>query len=293
MTLAVLAGGSAANAQDATWHVNKSSGEVWFTASGAQPVTLSNDSTLKPGDIIRTGADGRVLLVRGAETMLVSPNTVVGLPLKQQDGLSTTILQRAGTILLDVEKRNVQHFEVATPFLAAVVKGTQFRVTVGENRSQVDVLRGQVQVSDYRTGQYALVNPQQSAQVSLTGPSGVALSGPGPLNPIQFDRPREPLVKPLTVVADNQTTAPVTSAPAAPLVIQTPGPSYAATHPAETTSDDLGFASSIVVSIKEMFGIKGAKGRDDDLAIVLALPAFVGFSVAVGAAALRRKRKRT
>ena len=44
----------------------------------------------------------------------------------------------AGSILLDVEKRNVQHFEVETPYLAAVVKGTQFRVTVGPTGSRVE-----------------------------------------------------------------------------------------------------------------------------------------------------------
>ena len=62
--------------------------------------------------------------------MLISPNSVVGLPTENKDGLSTTIVQQAGSILLEVEKRNVKHFEVETPYLAAVVKGTQFRVTV-------------------------------------------------------------------------------------------------------------------------------------------------------------------
>ena len=51
---------------------------------------------------------------------------MIGLPLEKTDGLSTTIQQRAGSILLEVEKRNVTHFEVETPYLAAVVKGTQF-----------------------------------------------------------------------------------------------------------------------------------------------------------------------
>ena len=85
---------------------------------------------MKPGDTIRTGRNGRVLLVRGEETILISPNSVIGLPTEKKDGLATTILQQAGSILLEVEKRNVKHFEVETPYLAAVVKGTQFRVSV-------------------------------------------------------------------------------------------------------------------------------------------------------------------
>jgi len=96
---------------------------------------------LKPGDSIRTGRNGRVLLVRGEETIMISPNSVIGLPAGKKEGLSTTIVQQAGSILLEVEKRNVKHFEVETPYLAAVVKGTQFRVSVNAASTSVDVIR--------------------------------------------------------------------------------------------------------------------------------------------------------
>ena len=56
-----------------------------------------------------------------------------------------TIVQQAGSILLDVEKRNVKHFEVETPYLAAVVKGTKFTVTSGDEGASVKVTRGSVQ----------------------------------------------------------------------------------------------------------------------------------------------------
>ena len=121
-------------------------------------------TTLKPGDYIRTGQTGRVLLVRGAESMLISPNSVIHIPKENKDGMSTTIVQRAGTILFDVEKRNVKHFEVDTPYLAAVVKGTQFQVTVDKNESRVDVRRGQVEVLDFKSGQYALVHPGSNGE---------------------------------------------------------------------------------------------------------------------------------
>src|ERR1700719_2117826 len=89
---------SGAVAQDADWHVGKASGEVWLTAaSGVQPVSLGNDALLKPGDSIRTGRNGRVLLARGEETILVSPNSVVGIPMEPEKGLSTTIIQQAGS----------------------------------------------------------------------------------------------------------------------------------------------------------------------------------------------------
>src|SRR5262249_54340509 len=105
-----------------SWHVSRFSGDVWLVAPGVQQASLNQDAALNPGDTIRTGPNGRVLLTRGAESMMIAPNSVVGLPSQAKEGLSTTIIQRAGSILLDVEKRNVQHFAVETPYLAAVVK---------------------------------------------------------------------------------------------------------------------------------------------------------------------------
>ena len=128
-----------------------------------QQASLKQEDLLKPGDTIRTGRNGRVLLKRGEETILISPNSVVGVPAQKKEGLSTTIVQQAGSILLEVEKRNVQHFEVETPYLAAVVKGTQFRVTIDAGKTSVDVIRGQVQVADFKTGQIAQVMAGQHA----------------------------------------------------------------------------------------------------------------------------------
>ncbi|MGX4770304.1 FecR domain-containing protein [Bradyrhizobium guangdongense] len=188
LILGTAAGASAAD--DGVWSVSKSSGEVWLATSGAQQVSLNQEEILKPGDTIRTGRNGRVLLVRGEETILISPNSVVGLPAEKKEGLSTTIIQRAGSILLEIEKRNVKHFEVETPYLAAVVKGTHFSVTVGAGSTKVGVLRGQVEVSDFRTGQVAQVMPGQVATAFEHGAPGLRLDGRGTLNPIEQGKPR-------------------------------------------------------------------------------------------------------
>jgi hypothetical protein len=181
---------SALAAEDGVWRVSKSSGEVWMMTSGTQQASLTKEEVLKPGDTIRTGHNGRVLLVRGEETILVSPNSVIGMPTETKDGLSTTILQQAGSILLEVEKRNVKHFEVETPYLAAVVKGTQFRVSVNATSTSVDVLRGQVEVTDFKSGQIAQVMPGQHATAFAQGKPGLSLSGSGTLNPIEQGKPR-------------------------------------------------------------------------------------------------------
>ena len=188
LILGTATGASAAD--DGVWSVSKASGEVWIATDGAQQVSLNQEEALKPGDTIRTGRNGRVLLVRGDETILISPNSVVGLPAEKKEGLSTTIIQQAGSILLEVEKRNVKHFEVETPYLAAVVKGTHFSVTVSAGSTKVGVLRGQVGVSDFKTGQIAQVMPGQVATAFEHGKPGLSLSGSGTLNPIEQGKPR-------------------------------------------------------------------------------------------------------
>src|SRR5258707_8950056 len=167
--LALAALSHAHAAEDGTWSVSKASGDVWMTRTGAQQVSFGQAEVLKPGDTIRTGRNGRVLLVRGEETILVSPNSLIGLPTEKKDGLSTTIVQQAGSILLDVEKRNVKHFEVETPYLAAVVKRTQFRVSVNAASTRIEVIRGQVEVADFRSGQIAQVLPGQHATTFAAG----------------------------------------------------------------------------------------------------------------------------
>ena len=192
LTIAIALGAASAAlaAEEGVWRVSKSSGEVWMTTSGAQPASLRQEEILKPGDTIRTGRSGRVLLVRGEETILVSPNSVIGLPAEKKEGLSTTIVQQAGSILLEVERRNVKHFEVETPYLAAVVKGTQFRVSVNAADTRVEVLRGQVEVADFKSGQIAQVMPGQAATAFVHGKPGLSLSGSGAYNPIEQGKPR-------------------------------------------------------------------------------------------------------
>src|ERR1019366_4795061 len=80
--------------------------------------------------------------------------------------------------------------EVETPYLAAVVKGTQFRVSVTAASTSVDVLRGQVEVADFKSGQIALVMPGQVATAFAHGNPGLSLSGSGTLNPIEQGKPR-------------------------------------------------------------------------------------------------------
>jgi hypothetical protein len=292
VTFAVFCTGAGAFAEDAAWRVSKSSGDASVTTAGGQQAALAEGAAVQPGDNIRTGQTGRILLKRGEETILISPNSAIGIPADKKSGMATTIIQQAGSILLDVEKRNVQHFSVETPYLAAVVKGTQFRVTVNKSDSRVDVLRGQVEVQDFKSGQYAMVMPNQAATVSAQGSIGLLLSGSGTLSPVQQGTPRLASVSPLPAANDNhQAAAPPTrmaSAPITPAPTAMPARAWAPVK----SSTESEWTSMFGSFGKSLFGSSGHTSRHEDIALAVGLSCAIGFVVSAAVAFQRRRKSR-
>lgn len=140
-----------------------------------QWIPLQRGAAVLDGQSVRTGADGRIDLTRGAEVVQLSPSTQIVL----NEGASkmTRIDMSSGMITADVERQNVQHFSVQTPYLAAVVKGTRFSVSVAGDAARVEVDRGTVQVQDTINDLVVNVVRGQEAQVSATEP--LEVSGPG------------------------------------------------------------------------------------------------------------------
>jgi hypothetical protein len=135
------------------------------------------------GAAVRTGPDGRMALTRGAETIELDRSTEI--VLREGSGRMTSIVQTSGVLTADVEKRNVQHFSVQTPFAAAVVKGTKFRVAVGRSSAQVVVERGTVQVQDTLNDLVVDIVRGQQAQVGNSQP--LEVSGPGAVAVFTFE----------------------------------------------------------------------------------------------------------
>lgn len=160
-------------AQD--WTAERLRGQVLQFEHGDWTV-LERGDVVPDGRKIRTGASGRVELVRGQERIALAGNTEV--EVRDAAGQKmTSVLQFHGTVTIEAERRNVQHFSVQTPVLAAVVKGTQFTVTYRNGQARVDVDRGVVQVQDNGHDMVVDVTPGQSAQASQMAP--VDVSGPG------------------------------------------------------------------------------------------------------------------
>lgn len=278
-----------AQANEEVWRVSKATGEVSVTSPAGEQTPLIAGATLKAGDNVRTGANGRVLLMRGAETILVSPNSAVGIPQPKKEDVKTTIIQQSGSILLEVEKRNVQHFQVETPYLAAVVKGTQFRVTVDNNESRVDVLRGKVEVADFKTGQYAMVQPGQAAQVSVQK-VGLSLSGSGLFGPVQQGTPRASTVAPLPMAqiapaAESKAVTPQARVASSAADIQwMQGSSQA--RPSQDSGWNFGLPG--------LFGnSKGKRSAAEDITLSVAVSVLVGIGVAAGVGFQRRRKAKS
>ena len=187
----LVASGSVALAAD--WKIARLTGGAWILAVGTEPVPAASGMVVPKGSTVSTGRNGRVMLVNDQDAVLVGPNTLVGVPYRPDRGVSTTLVQQVGEVELAVQKRGRPHFSVQTPFLAAVVKGTEFSVVVSEHDATVRVDGGLVAVQDLRSGDRADIGAGQSA-TAASGGAGLSVSGTGALPEVRAGRPRKPAV---------------------------------------------------------------------------------------------------
>jgi collagen type III alpha len=137
---------SGARAQSMEWTVIESTGSVLVVQPlvAARPVSLQD--VMAPGSIVTTGGDGHAELRRGGQSIAIGPNSRIALPAAETGGM-TKIIQDFGAALFKVDKQQNPHFEVDTPMIAAVVKGTTFTVSAGSADDSVHVVEGLVQVA--------------------------------------------------------------------------------------------------------------------------------------------------
>ena len=159
---------------------------------GVEQQIEGNWAELKRGDVvsddrlIRTQADGHVDLQRDQEVVTLGASTQIRIH-DETGARFTTVEQSSGSVEVDAEIRNVQHFSVETPYLAAVVKGTHFVVTAAPTGGSVTVSRGFVAVvskaSQHSTtvtvGQTASVDPQSDLTVAGSGTLPAILGADG------------------------------------------------------------------------------------------------------------------
>jgi hypothetical protein len=143
LTVNCLLGAWAAAA--AEWQVVRVTGLVWIVAEGMEPLRAAVGMNLPPNATVATTENARAMLRHDKDVLNVGPGTHIAPQARAVRGL-TTVLMRQGEVEADIEHRAKPHFAVQTPFLAAVVKGTRFTVSVFGSSAQVAVKDGRVQV---------------------------------------------------------------------------------------------------------------------------------------------------
>jgi len=121
-------------------------GEVDFTMAGNAASVAPNTTVLLPARIV-TGHDGNVGLTQAGTNVSVASDTDVEIPAEAVDGnLIARMVQRRGNVFYDVAPRDLGKLRVETPFLVAVIKGTQFNVAVQPDSTTISLFEGRLEI---------------------------------------------------------------------------------------------------------------------------------------------------
>ena len=121
---------------------------------------------------IETGARDAATLALPNSVIEVSPNTLMRVVAPEHNGSSLVqrILQQSGSSLFRVHRGAIDRFQVETPFLVSVVKGTVFNVLVQEDGTTVSLQEGRLQVDSLDARQTVELTP---GDVAFAGRDGV------------------------------------------------------------------------------------------------------------------------
>ncbi len=193
--LALLASASPLSAMAADWVVAKVSQPSSYTEDRKNWVTLKPGMTVKNRSWISTGPRGRVVLERAKDRVTFQPNTLAGVYERAGMAVHTDFAQQTGVIRLEIDPKKKPHLAVQTPFLAAVVKGTVFTVSVDRKGAKVGVERGRVDVTDALSGERTGVKAGQQAAVDNNPATPMSLSGTNTdFEPVVTDKPFTPAI---------------------------------------------------------------------------------------------------
>ena len=86
-------------------------------------------------------------LTQAGTNITVARDTDVEIPAEAVDGnLVARLVQHRGNVFYDVAHRDVGKLRVETPYLVAVIKGTQFNVAVQEDSTTISLFEGRLEI---------------------------------------------------------------------------------------------------------------------------------------------------
>lgn len=170
--LSLLLGARAFAAEQATAVLARVSGSpIVYELSAGKPRQVSSVSQGKQYKLpieIETGANDSATFALVNSVIEVSPNSLMRIvaPESRDVGVVQRVLQQAGSSLFRVHRGTMDRFQVETPFLVSVVKGTVFHVLVRDDGATVSLQEGRLQVNS--------LDAQQTVDLA---PGDVAFAG--------------------------------------------------------------------------------------------------------------------
>jgi hypothetical protein len=163
----------------AGWRVDGITGQASAHRGDGAAAPLAVGQVLSVGSEVETGAGAVVFLSHNGDRLIVQPNSHLRIDEPGTAGLLDHFLQSLGSVFYDVEPRKNRSFGVSAPYVAAVVKGTRFLVTVAPDKNSVRVDRGRVLVESTDGASSVLVDAGTIATAAPALAPGVRLSASG------------------------------------------------------------------------------------------------------------------
>ncbi len=176
--LVLLFSGAPAFAQGASWTISEAKGTVIIIDDTGERAAKAG-SQIASGAVVRTKARSTAVMVRGREFVTLRQNAQIRIPAASRQRTVFQVIQDYGTALFKIGKQADPHFGVETPYLAAVVKGTSFVITVTDQTATLQVTEGAVEVSTNDGGARDLILPGQAAMVAAADTMRMVVEGDG------------------------------------------------------------------------------------------------------------------
>jgi hypothetical protein len=149
----------------AGWRVDGVSGDAAVRRGSLPAAQLAVGQVISIGSEVQTGPGAIVFLSRNGDRLVIQPNSRMRIAEPEPGGVFDHFMQSLGNVFYDVEPRRNRSFGVSAPYVAAVVKGTKFLVTVEAEKNSVRVDEGRVLVTSEDGASSVLVDAGHLATV--------------------------------------------------------------------------------------------------------------------------------
>lgn len=173
--LSMLFGARAFAAEQATAVLARVSGmPIVYELSAGKPRQVSSVAQGKQYRLpieIETGVNDSATFALVNSVIEVSPNSLMRIvaPENRDVGVVQRVLQQTGSSLFHVHRGTMDRFQVETPFLVSVVKGSVFNVLVREDGATVSLQEGRLQVNSLDARQTVDLAPGDVAYAGRDG----------------------------------------------------------------------------------------------------------------------------